>query len=157
MASRRTMELWVGLFALGGLVALATLSFKVGNLSSADVGEAYDVKARFTNIGQLKVKAPVTIGGVLIGRVTAIQMDDSFNALVTLSISKRHNRIPADSSASILTAGLLGEQYIALEPGGDTENLKAGDELLVTQPALVLEKLISQFLYNQAGKSDDKK
>lgn len=157
MTNRRTMELWVGLFALGGLAALAMLSFKVGNLSSADVGESYNVMARFTNIGQLKTKAPITIGGVRVGRVTRIQIDDSFNALVTLSISSQYRRIPADSSASILTAGLLGEQYIALEPGGDTENLKAGDELLVTQPALVLEKLISQFLYNSAGKSDDKK
>ena len=154
MANRAIMELWVGIFVIGGIVALTMLAMKVGNLSSADVGDKYNVIAKFENIGQLKTKAPVTMAGVRVGRVTGIRVDNNFNAVVTMSIADRFNSIPADTGASILTAGLLGEQYIALEPGGDMDTLKEGSELTITQSALVLEKLISQFLYSQADSGD---
>jgi len=155
MANRAIMELWVGIFVIGGIVALTMLAMKVGNLSSADVGDSYNVIAKFENIGQLKTKAPVTMAGVRVGRVTGIRVDENYYAVVTMSIGSRFNSIPADSGASILTAGLLGEQYIALEPGGDMDTLKEGGEFTITQSALVLEKLISQFLYSQAD--SDKK
>lgn len=158
MANRAVMELWVGIFVIGGMIALVMLAMKVGNLSSVDVGENYNVTAKFENIGQLKSKAPVTMAGVRVGRVTGIRVSDDFNAVVTMSIEKRFNNIPADSGATILTAGLLGEQYIAIEPGGDLDTLKEGSEFPITQSALVLEKLISQFLYSQAdsGNKDNK-
>jgi len=151
MAIKRWLELSVGVFVAGGLVALAMLSFKVANLSAADVTDGYRVKARFDNIGQLKTKAPVTMAGVRIGRVTDINIDDRYYAVVTLNISKRYHNLPEDSGASILTAGLLGEQYVSLEPGGSDTYLKDGDSIRITQSALVLEKLISQFLYNKAA------
>lgn len=154
MISKRVLELWVGLFVLVGFLALAMLAFQVGNLSSSDVVDGYKIKARFDNIGQLKTKAPITLAGVRIGRVSDISVDDRYYAIVTLNISGQYNNLPADTSASIFTSGLLGEQYVALEPGGDEEYLKEGDELMVTQSALVLEKLISQFLYSQAEKGD---
>jgi len=150
MGSNKAMELAVGVFILAGIVALVFLALKVGNLSTASVNEAYHVQARFDNIGQLKTRAPVTIGGVRVGRVSDIKIDENFYALVTMQIDSSYHKIPSDSGASILTAGLLGEQYISLEPGGADESLKEGDELLVTQSALVLEKLISQFLYSKA-------
>ncbi|MBE9516325.1 MAG: outer membrane lipid asymmetry maintenance protein MlaD [Proteobacteria bacterium] len=154
MANRAVMELWVGIFVIGGIAALAMLSMRVGNLSSADVGDSYSVFAKFENIGQLKAKAPVTMAGVRVGRVIGIRVDDNFNAVVTMSIGSHYNTIPADTGASILTAGLLGEQYIALEPGGDIDAMKEGSEFPITQSALVLEKLISQFLYSQADSGD---
>lgn len=150
MTGNRWLELGVGLFVVGGLAALAVLAFKVGNLSSVEVADGYRVVARFDNIGQLKVKAPVTLAGVRVGRVTHIEMDDNFYAVVTMTLSGHHKNIPKDTGASIRTAGLLGEQYIALEPGGEEEALKDGDEITLTQSALVLEKLISQFLYSKA-------
>lgn len=154
MANRAVMELWVGIFVIGGIAALVMLAMKVGNLSSADVGESYKVTAKFENIGQLKTKAPVTMAGVRVGRVTGIRVSEDFNAVVTMAIAKRFSTIPADSGATILTAGLLGEQYIAIEPGGDLDTLKEGSEFPITQSALVLEKLISQFLYSQADSAD---
>lgn len=151
--SRKVLELWVGLFVVAGILALIMLAFRVGNLTSSDVGEGYKVTARFNNVGQLKVKAPITVGGVRVGRVSDIRIDDNFYAIATFNISNQFNNLPKDSSASILTAGLLGEQYIALEPGGDEEVLVEGDELEITQSALILEKMISQFLYNKAAET----
>lgn len=150
MTKRATVELWVGLFGIAGLLALSMLAFKVANLSTADVAQGYRVTARFDNIGQLKLRAPITLAGVRIGRVSDINIDDDFYAVVTLTISGQYDKLPMDTGASILTSGLLGEQYVALEPGGDEEYLKDGSELQVTQSALVLEKLISQFLYGKA-------
>ena len=154
MVRRQTLELLVGLFVAAGLFALTMLAFKVGNLTGIDVTKGYTLKARFDNIGQLKVKAPITVGGVRIGRVASIYIDENFYAVATLSIHGQYNQLPKDTGASILTAGLLGEQYIALEPGGDEEVLKDGDELTITQSAFVLEKMISQFLYSKAAESD---
>ena len=148
---RRTLELGVGVFVALGLAALTFLAFRVGNLSDSDSGGGYRLKARFDNIGGLKVKAPVTVAGVRVGRVSDIGFDSQdFQAVVTLTIDPRYNALPKDTGASILTAGLLGEQYIGLEPGGAPEPLREGDELKLTQSALVLEQIIGQFLYSKA-------
>jgi phospholipid/cholesterol/gamma-HCH transport system substrate-binding protein len=154
---RKTLDLVVGLFVLLGLLAILGLAMKVGNLASFSFGSsAYDVYANFENIGGLKVRGPVKSAGVVVGRVTAITFDDQkFTAKVTLSIDKRYN-FPKDTSGSILTSGLLGEQYVGLEAGGDDQNLANGDTLKLTQSAVVLEKLISQFLYNKAQEGDTK-
>lgn len=150
--NRKTLELWVGLFVAAGILALAMLAFKVGNLATADVRDAYTIKARFDNIGGLKVKSPVTMAGVRIGRVTDITFDNGrYQAVVTMSIDGRYQKIPRDTSASILTSGLLGEQYVGLEAGGAEDYLRDGDTLQLTQSALVLEKMIGQFLFNQAA------
>ncbi len=153
MIQRRQLELWVGVFVAAGLLALAMLAFRVGNLTAGEVVDGYKVEAEFNNIGGLKVKAPVTLAGVRIGRVSGIRIDPSnYEAVVTMNIDGRYNNIPKDTSASILTAGLLGEQYVGLEPGGSDEYLKSGDKIQLTQSALVLEKLVSQFLFNAAAK-----
>lgn len=154
--NNKALELWVGLFVALGILALAMLAFRVGNLSSADVVDGYKIKARFDNIGQLKVKAPITLAGVRVGRVTDITVDDRYYAVVTLNISGAYGNLPEDSSASILTSGLLGEQYVAMEPGGSDVYLKEGDVVRFTQSALVLEKLIGQFLFDKAGESAKK-
>ena len=154
MINRKSLELWVGLFVAAGILALAMLAFKVGNLTSADVMNSYKVSARFDNVGGLKVKAAVTVAGVRIGRVSAIAFDNKkYQALVTMDIDGRYQNIPKDSSASILTSGLLGDQYIGIEPGGDEASLKGGDTFLRTQSALVLEKLVGQVIFNKAGES----
>lgn len=154
MINRKSLELWVGLFVAAGILALAMLAFKVGNLTSADVLNSYRVTARFDNVGGLKVKAAVTMAGVRIGRVSAIAFDNKkYQALVTMDIDGRYQNIPKDSSASILTSGLLGDQYIGIEPGGDDVSLKNGDTFLRTQSALVLEKLVGQVIFNKAGES----
>ncbi len=154
MINRKSLELWVGLFVAAGILALAMLAFKVGNLTSADVMNSYKVTARFDNVGGLKVKAAVTMAGVRIGRVSAIAFDNKkYQALVTMDIDGRYQNIPKDSSASILTSGLLGDQYIGIEPGGDDASLKSGDTFLRTQSALVLEKLVGQVIFNKAGES----
>ncbi len=156
--NRKTLELWVGLFVAAGLLAIAMLAFKVGNLATADVLNAYVVKARFDNVGGLKVKSPVTMAGVRIGRVSGISFDNGkYQAVVTMAIDGRYQKIPADSSASILTSGLLGEQYVGFEPGGDERFLKDGDELMITQSALVLEKMIGQFLFSKASETPNSK
>lgn len=147
MTNRKTVEIWVGIFVLAGVIALGILAFRVGNLSSADVTDGYRVEASFENIGSLKVRSAVTLAGVRIGRVAAIRTDpDSYQAIVTMNIDGRYKNLPVDSSASILTAGLLGEQYIGLEPGGDEEYLKEGSKIKLTQSAMVLEKLIGRVL-----------
>ncbi len=156
--NRKTLELWVGLFVAAGLLAIAMLAFKVGNLATADVLNAYVVKARFDNVGGLKVKSPVTMAGVRIGRVSGISFDNGrYQAVVTMAIDGRYQKIPADSNASILTSGLLGEQYVSLEAGGDERYLKDGDELMITQSALVLEKMIGQFLFSKASETPGNK
>ena len=147
---RTTMDLWVGAFVVAGIVALAILAFKVGNLSSYNVSESYHLKANFTNIGGLKPTASVRSAGVLIGRVTEIKLNpEHYEAEVTMSIDKRY-QFPKDTLISILTSGLLGEQYIGLKPGADDEMLKNGEVIKQSRSAVVLEDLISQVVANKA-------
>ena len=147
---RVTLDLWVGIFVLAGIAALLFLALKVGNLGSYDRSETYLVKASFDNIGGLKPRAPVKSAGVVVGRVADVAFDSSiYEASVTLSISARY-KFPKDTSASIMTSGLLGEQYIGLEAGGDEKMLADGDALKITQGAVVLENLIGQFLFNKS-------
>ncbi len=153
MGHSRLIELSVGLFVAAGMAALFMLAMQVSNLSNNISGDTYAITAAFENIGGLKVRSPVTVSGVRVGRVDAIDYDSrAFEAVVTLSIDSRYNSFPEDTSASIFTSGLLGEQYIALEPGGSETNLTEGDRVQLTQSALVIEQLVGQFLYNQAGK-----
>lgn len=147
---RSTMDLWVGIFVVAGIAALVMLAMKVGNLSTYNVSETYQVQAYFSNIGGLKPKASIKSAGVLVGRVTGITLDTQrYEAKVTMSLDKRY-LFPKDTIASINTAGLLGEQYIGLNPGGDTENIAAGGQIKKTQSAMVLEDLISKFIYSKA-------
>ena len=156
MMTRKELDLWVGIFAVVGIAALLFLSLKVANLASFTSGEAYQVSAKFENIGGLKVRAPVKSAGVVVGRVGDIRFDnESFEAVVAMNIDSRF-QFPKDSSAKILTSGLLGEQYIGITAGGDSVNLKGGDTLKLTQSAVVLENLIGQFLYNKAAEGDGK-
>ncbi|CAH1076437.1 outer membrane lipid asymmetry maintenance protein MlaD [Candidatus Nitrotoga sp. 1052] len=150
---RTTLDLWVGIFVVAGLAALAVLALKVGNLSTYSMSETYQLQAHFSNIGGLKSQASIKSSGVLIGRVAQISLDpERYEAKVTMNIDKRY-QFPKDTFANILTSGLLGEQYIGLIPGGDEEFLKAGDEIKKTQSAVVLEDLISRFLYSKAEDS----
>lgn len=148
--SNQKVDVWVGLFVLFGVVALVFLALRAGNLSSFSLAETYAVQARFDNIGGLKVRAPVKSAGVVVGRVANIRFDDqTYQALVTVNLQSTFE-FPADSSASILTSGLLGEQFIGLDAGGDDRMLVAGDAITLTQSAVILEQLISQFLYGSA-------
>ncbi len=157
MMSRKELDLWVGIFDAIGLGALLFLALKVANLSSFSTSDTYAIVGRFDNIGGLKVRAPVKGAGVVVGRVTDVTFDNqTFEAVVTMSIDGRY-KFPRDTSAKILTSGLLGEQYIGLSPGGDTVDLKNGDALKITQSAVVLENLISQFLYSKAAEGDTTK
>jgi phospholipid/cholesterol/gamma-HCH transport system substrate-binding protein len=152
---RKSLDLWVGLFVLLGAAALMFLALKAGNMSSVSFDATYPVITKFDNIGGLKPRAPVKSAGVVVGRVDDIRFDDkSFQAIVTLNLNSNY-KFPKDTSAKILTAGLLGEQYIGLEAGGDTNNLVAGDRIKMTQSAVVLENLISQFLYSKAAEGKD--
>lgn len=152
MFHTRTIEISVGVFIALGIAALFFLAMKVSNLATLTEAEGYEVHALFDNIGGLKVRAPVTMAGVRVGRVKAIGYDeDAFQARVTLAINPDYDRIPVDTAASIYTAGLLGEQYVALEPGGAMEYLSAGSEIRLTQSALVLEQVVGQFLFSQAA------
>jgi len=147
---RTTLDLWVGMFVVAGIAALVMLAMKVGNLSTYNVSESYEVHAYFSNIGGLKPKASVRSAGVLVGRVTEITLDtERYEARVVMSLDKRY-QFPKDTFANILTAGLLGEQYIGLMPGGDEEMLQNGEQLKKTQSAVVLEDLIGKFLYSRA-------
>jgi phospholipid/cholesterol/gamma-HCH transport system substrate-binding protein len=155
---RKSLDVWVGLFVVLGAIALLFLALKAGNLSSISFARTYNVTARFDNIGGLKPGAPVKSAGVVVGRVDNIALNNkTFQAEVRLKMQSGY-QFPKDSSAKILTSGLLGEQYIGLEPGGDTVNLAAGDRITMTQSAIVLENLISQFLFSKAaeGKEDKK-
>jgi phospholipid/cholesterol/gamma-HCH transport system substrate-binding protein len=150
-ASRRGIDLMVGGFVLLGLGALLFLALKAANLGHFSSGPTYEVQARFDNIGGLKPRAPVKSAGVVVGRVVSISFDDqTYQARVVLSLDARI-QFPLDTSAKILTSGLLGEQYIGLEPGGETRMLAQGSTLRMTQSAVVLENLISQFLFNKAA------
>ncbi len=152
---RKSLDIWVGLFVLLGAAALFFLAMKTGNMSSLSFEKTYPVITKFDNIGGLKPRAPVKSAGVVVGRVGDIKFDDkSFQAVVTLNMDSRY-KFPKDTSAKILTSGLLGEQYIGLEAGGDTNNLVAGDKIKMTQSAVVLENLISQFLYSKAAEGKD--
>jgi phospholipid/cholesterol/gamma-HCH transport system substrate-binding protein len=161
MQSTRTLEIWVGIFVAVGFAALLMLSMKVSHLGSFFADEGYAVKANFENIGGLKVKSPVKMSGVRIGRVSNIQFDDdAYQAIVTMDIERQYSKIPIDASASIFTAGLLGEQYIGLKAGAEEEYLTDGDEIdsALTQSAIILEQLIGQFGLNMAanaGASED--
>lgn len=154
----KTIETTVGLFMLAGILALLVLALKVSGLSNTVGFEGYQVSANFDNIGSLKVRAPVTIAGVRVGQVTQIRLDPTtFKAVVTIKIDKNKNAIPEDSSASILTEGLLGSNYISLTPGFDTAYLKEGDVIDSTHSALILENLIGQFLFSISHKDKDSK
>ena len=148
---KSTIDLWVGIFVALGVAALLGLAMKVGNLTTNSIGETYMVTANFENIGGLKARAPVKSAGVVVGRVADIKFDPAtYEAVVSLSVDKRYG-FPTDTFANIYTAGLLGEQYIGLEAGGEEEMLKNGGKITQTQDAVVLEKMISQFLYNKAA------
>ena len=153
---RTTVDLWVGVFVLAGLAALLTLALKVGNATSVSAADGYLVYSHFDNIGGLKPRAPVKSAGVVVGRVESVAFDDKkFTARVGMRLIKTYT-FPKDTSASILTSGLLGEQYIGLDAGGDTANLKEGDEIKLTQSAVVLEKIIGQFIYGRSAEGANK-
>jgi phospholipid/cholesterol/gamma-HCH transport system substrate-binding protein len=156
---KQSLDIWVGLFVALGLLALLFLALKAGNMSAFTFESTYQVSAKFDNIGGLKPRAPVKSAGVVVGRVAEIRFDDqSYQATVLMNLEERY-KFPKDSSAKILTSGLLGEQYIGLEAGGDEAMISSGSKLTLTQSAIVLENLISQFLYNKAsdGAPSDKK
>ena len=155
--SHKLIDLWVGFFVVLGFAALLFLALRVGNLSAANFVETYTLTAKFDNIGGLKVRGPVKSAGVVVGRVSEISFDaQAYEAVVTLTIDGRYH-FPKDTFASILTAGLLGEQYVGLDAGGDEKMLKPGDVFAKTQSAVVLEKLIGQFMFDKASESPDKK
>ena len=148
---RSKNDVWVGLFVLIGAVAILFLALQAANLLSLNFQSNYTVSAKFDNVGGLKPKAAVRSGGVVVGRVESLVFDDkTFQARVTLALESRY-AFPKDSSLKILTSGLLGEQYIGIEAGADAANLVAGDVIGATQSAVVLESLISQFLYSKAA------
>jgi phospholipid/cholesterol/gamma-HCH transport system substrate-binding protein len=147
MNQTRLMELVVGLFICLGLAAMFLLTLQVSTQNDIGRNTSYSVTARFDNVGSLRVRAPITLAGVRIGRVTAVDVNpETFQAEVKLTIDRHYDKLPADSSAAIQTAGILGEQYIALQPGGAMENLKEGDRINFTQSAVILENLIGRFL-----------
>ncbi len=149
--NRSAIDLWVGIFVAAGLAGLLFLALKVGNLASFNTAQTYQVYAKFANIGGLKTRAPVKSAGVVIGRVADIRFDnESYEALVAINIDYAY-QFPRDTTAKILTSGILGEQYVGLEAGGDGVMLKNGDRLRLTQSAVVLENLISQFLFSKAA------
>lgn len=154
---KQSFDIWVGLFVAIGLVALLFLALKAGNMSAFTFQPTYQVSARFDNIGGLKPRAPVKSAGVVVGRVAEIRFDDqTYQATVVMTLEERY-KFPKDTSAKILTSGLLGEQYIGLEPGGDSDMMAQGSKLTQTQSAIVLENLIGQFLYSKASEGDAKK
>ena len=157
MKKNTAVDFWVGLFVLIGALALVFLALKAGNLSSFTTGDQYRVTAEFDNIGGLKPRAPVKSAGVTVGRVANINLDPvTFRAVVSLDLEEGFE-FPKDSSARILTSGLLGEQYVGIEAGGDLENLEGGEKFARTQSAVVLENLISQFLFSKASEGDSEK
>jgi len=182
MMNSRTVELWVGLFVVGGFAALFMLAMQVSNLSTYSNEEGYEIEARFENASGLKVRSPVTMAGVTLGRVTGIHFDNkTYQAIVTMRIEQQYDKLPNETSASINTAGLLGEKYIGLQPGSssnpcDDEKLKAelegrkpdltgldckatyltqGSEIILTQGSLVLEELIAKFVQGFMDSDDD--
>ena len=154
---RTTMDLWVGLFVAAGIGALLVLALKVGNMGTYSAAESYTLMGNFENIGGLKPRAPVKSAGVVVGRVVDIQFNpETFDAVVTMSIDSRY-QFPTDTFASILTSGLLGEQYVGLAAGGDEVMLKSGDKIMKTNSAMVLEEMIGRFLFNKASEGDGDK
>lgn len=152
---RATLDLWVGLFVITGIGALMVLSMKVGNLNTYNGSNTYVVTGNFENIGGLKVRAPVKSSGVVVGRVSDIQFSTkTYDAVVTMNVEDRY-QFPRDTFASILTAGLLGEQYVGLDAGGDEVMLKEGDTIMKTNSAVVLEEMIGRFLFDKASEDDD--
>ena len=150
--TRKNLEIGVGLFVAIGLAALFLLAMQVSNLANLGGDDGYTVTARFDNVGGLTERAPVRVGGVKVGSVRRIGYDqDTFEAVVELHIRETYDGFPEDTSAAILTAGLLGEKYVGLEPGGAEDVLKEGDRIRLTQSALVLEQVIGQFLFSQAA------
>ena len=148
--NKTILDLWVGLFVIAGIAALLFLTLKVGSMNAVSTSDSYEVVALFENIGGLKSRAPVKSAGVVVGRVSDIRFDnETYEAAVTLRLDRRY-AFPKDTSAAIMTSGLLGEQYVGLEAGGDSEKLKNKDRILITQSAVVLENLIGQFLYGKA-------
>lgn len=151
MHSNKTNFL-VGLFFLLGLVAIAFLALKAGNLNTYTFEKTYRITAKFDNVGSLKARAAIRSNGVVVGRVDSVEFDNSeFKGVVFLEINQKYS-FPLDTSATIMTSGILGEQYIGLTPGAEESNLKEGDEIMYTQSAIVLEELISKFLFSTAEK-----
>jgi len=151
MQNKRVIEIWVGVFVVAGAAALFMLAMKVSNIATYSDKGGYNLTARFSNIGGLKVRSPVSMAGVRVGRVAKIGFDThTYEAVVTMRIDQQYDILPKDTSASILTSGVLGENYIGLEAGAREDFLKDGDEIRITQSALILENLIGQFLVNQA-------
>jgi len=149
--STRTIEIAVGLFVAAGFAAFFMLAMKVSNLANYTGDDGYEILARFDNIGGLKVRSPVAASGVRVGQVTGIEYDSGgYEARVTMSIDPQYDKFPTDTAASVLTSGLLGEQFIGLQPGAEEEYLMAGSEIELTQSALVLEQIVGQFLYSKA-------
>lgn len=148
----RKIEILVGFFVAAAIAAFFMLAMNVSNMSSYNVSDSYDLTARFDNIGGLKVRSPVSAGGVRIGRVKEIEYNTkTYEAVVVMSIDAKYNSFPIDTAASIFTSGLLGEQFIGFEPGAEEDFLKNGDSIHLTQSAIVLEQIIGQFLYSKAG------
>ena len=157
MINVKIVEIAVGIFIAAGIAALFMLAMKVSNLSTFKGQDGYELSAHFDNIGGLKKLSPVNAGGVRIGRVTSIDYDqNTYEAIVKMHISSQYNHLPTDTSASIFTSGLLGEQYISLEPGGDDTYLKSGDQIKLTQSAIVMEQVIGQFLFSKASEGTSK-
>lgn len=151
MMQVKTLEIWVGMFVAAGLAALFMLAMQVSNLTVVGDDQGYTIKARFENVSGLKVRSPVTMAGVRIGRVTAIDFDpQTFQAVVSMRIGAGYDQLPLDTSAAVLTSGLVGEKYVGLEPGGDMDVLKDGGEITLTQSTLVLEQMIGKFLFDKA-------
>jgi phospholipid/cholesterol/gamma-HCH transport system substrate-binding protein len=152
MQQTKMVHLWVGIFVAIGVASLFMLAMKVSNISAFAETKGYHLTLNFDNIGGLKVRSPVTMAGVVIGRVSQIRFDkEIYEAEVTVTIEDQYDNLPEDTSASIFTSGLLGEQYIGLEPGGSDTFLKEGDRFKLTQSAVVLEQLIGQFLVSKAS------
>lgn len=156
MENSRRVDLAVGAFVAAGLAALFVLAMQVSNITAFQRAEGYTIIGYFQNVGGLRERAPVRLGGVQIGRVSAIGLDQNrFEARVEITIAQAYDDLPSDTAASIRTSGLLGEQYISLDPGGMPDALGQGDEIMLTQSALVLEDIIGQFLYNQGAGSEE--
>jgi phospholipid/cholesterol/gamma-HCH transport system substrate-binding protein len=151
MQQTNTQDTLIGLFVAAGIAGLFFLALQVSNLSTFVEKDSYTVVARFDNSGGLKVKSPVSAAGVKIGQVSSINFDpETYQSVVKMSIYSQYNNLPSDTTASVFTAGLLGEQYVSLEPGGSEEYLKEGSDIEITQSAIILEKAIGQFLFKSA-------
>lgn len=157
MINKRMVEIIVGVFVALGIAALFMLAMKVSNLTSLTAQDGYQIRAYFENIGGLKEMSAVNIGGVRVGRVQSIQYDQQrYEAVVTMVIERQYDRLPRDTTASILTSGLLGEQYIGLDPGAEEQYLHQGDQIQLTQSALVMEQIVGQFLFSKAAGGETK-